>query len=215
MNSITPVASLAQTTAYIAHNVKNKLDINDPNKSNMQKVNDAATTLARRAENLMQFVTNYRQLTRLPKPEKQKVKLQEILDHVMQVCRADNAYKDIKLTCNVSPAGLELHIDRKQIEQTIINLIRNAQQALADQDDGVITLQARFDQRGRTVIEVTDNGPGIEEKNLSKIFVPYFTTKPEGSGIGLALARHVVISHGGNIKAVNPENGGAKFTITF
>jgi two-component system, NtrC family, nitrogen regulation sensor histidine kinase NtrY len=215
MNSITPVASLAQTTADIAGDVDQELENNHPCKPGLHKVRDAATTLARRADNLMQFVSNYRQLTRLPKPNKQNIKIQEILDHVVEISRADHTNEFIKLESNVSPAGLELCLDREQIEQTLINIIRNAQQALAGRNNGVIHLQARLDQRGRTIIEASDNGPGIEEKILSKIFVPYFTTKSEGSGIGLALARQVIISHGGNIKASNLESGGARFTITL
>ena len=97
----------------------------------------------------------------------------------------------------------------------LINLLRNAEQALAGGSDGRIVLAAFLNSRGHVTLEVRDNGPGIDAKILPRIFVPYFTTKPDGSGIGLALARQIVMAHGGSIRASNAEGGGAIFTLTF
>jgi two-component system nitrogen regulation sensor histidine kinase NtrY len=215
MNSITPVASLAQTTADMAGDIIQELPESHPQKGEIEKISTAAMTMSRRAGNLMQFVTNFRQLTRLPKPSKKTTRVQDLLNHVTQITKADNLNSNVKLITEVTPSGLELNIDPEQIEQALINLLRNAEQALADQQDGEIKLVSRLDQRGRVTIEVTDNGPGIKEDILNKIFVPYFTTKPEGSGIGLALTRQIMAYHGGFIRASNMENGGASFKLTF
>lgn len=215
MNSITPVASLAQTSSDIADDVMQGLEENHPQKGNIEKISSAAATMSRRAGNLMEFVTNFRQLTRLPKPNKQITRIRDLFDHVMQIARANDLNRKIKLIAEVNPSGLEFNIDPEQIEQALINLLNNAEQALAGKQDGEIKLLAGLNQKGRVSIEVTDNGPGIKEDIISKIFVPYFTTRPEGSGIGLALTRQIMAYHGGFIRASSLENGGASFKMTF
>ncbi|MFC1494982.1 PAS domain-containing sensor histidine kinase [Thermodesulfobacteriota bacterium] len=215
MNSITPVASLAQTTADIAEDIKQELEDDHPQKGEIDKVSNAAITMSRRAGNLMQFVSNFRQLTRLPKPDKQVTRVKDLFNHVLQLADADKSNKKVKLTTEVTPSELELNVDPEQIEQALINLLRNAEQALTDRENGEIKLRAYLNQRGRITIEVSDNGPGIKEDILNKIFVPYFTTKPDGSGIGLALTRQIMTYHNGFIGVANGQNGGASFKLTF
>jgi nitrogen fixation/metabolism regulation signal transduction histidine kinase len=213
MNSITPVASLAQTTADMAGDLASATPTQHPHSSALARINDAAGTVARRAGNLMQFVANYRQLTGLPEPIKRRLVVQEVLAHVASVGNAAGAQLSVQV--DVSPPGLEFHADPEQIEQVLINLLRNAEQALAGKAGGRIVLAGFLNQRGQVTLEVRDNGPGIEEKILPRIFVPYFTTKHDGSGIGLALARQIVMAHGGSIRAGNADAGGAVFTLAF
>lgn len=215
MNSITPVASLAQTTADISKDVIHELEDNHPQKPEIEKISNAAMTMSRRAEHLMQFVSNFRKLTRLPKPNKQVTRVQDLFDHVLHISEANNLKSKVKLVTEITPPGLEFNIDPEQVEQALINLLRNAEQAIADRQDGEIKLMAFLDQRGRITIEVSDNGSGIEEDILGKIFVPYFTTKSDGSGIGLALTRQIMTYHGGFIRAANLENGGVSFKLIF
>jgi two-component system, NtrC family, nitrogen regulation sensor histidine kinase NtrY len=215
MNSITPVASLAQTTADMANDVCRELAETDPVRVPLDRICDAARTVARRAGNLMQFVANYRQLAGLPEPAKRRINVLELLSHIGRISTVNNRAPKITLDVDVVPSGLELFVDPEQIEQVLINLLRNAEQALAGREDGSITLRAFLNPRGQVTLEVRDNGPGIDEKILHQIFVPYFTTKPEGSGIGLALARQIVMTHGGSIRADNAPDGGAVFTLTF
>ena len=119
----------------------------------------------------------------------------------------------------VQPASLELSADRGLIEQILINLIRNATQALADSEpgatDGEIRLTARLNSRGQTCLEVTDNGPGIAEEVAARMFVPFYTTRKEGTGVGLALSRQIMNAHGGSIGYSQALNGGARFTLVF
>jgi len=213
MNSITPVASLAQTTADMANDLCMELAPEHPRRTPLDRISDAAGTVARRAGNLMQFVANYRQLAGLPEPVKRRMNVLELLTHISRISAVNNT--GIRLDVEVVPSGLEVHVDPEQIEQVLINLLRNAEQALAGKQDGCIFLRAFLNPRGQVSLEVRDNGPGIDEKILHNIFVPYFTTKPEGSGIGLALARQIVMTHGGSIRAENLATGGAVFTLTF
>ena len=214
MNSITPVASLSQTTADMANDLCVEL-AQHPRQAALARICDAAATVARRAGNLMQFVANYRQLAGLPEPAKRRMNVLELLTHISRISAVNNADSRIHLGVEVIPEGLELYVDPEQIEQVLINLLRNAEQALAGKQCASILLRAYLSPRGQVTLEVRDNGPGIDEKILHKIFVPYFTTKPEGSGIGLALARQIVMTHGGSIRADNLPTGGAVFTLTF
>lgn len=215
MNSITPVASLAQTTSDIAEDLKLALEEDHPQRRNIDKIGTAAQTMSRRAGHLMQFVSNFRKLTRLPKPKKQNSRVIDLFSHLQQISGAGDINNKIKLTAEVTPPGLEFDIDPEQIEQALINLLRNAEQALEGRDNGRIRLAAYLNQRGRITIEVSDNGTGIEEGILNKIFVPYFTTKKDGSGIGLALTRQIMTCHGGFVSAVNRPEGGASFRLIF
>jgi two-component system, NtrC family, nitrogen regulation sensor histidine kinase NtrY len=215
MNSITPVASLAQTTADIAIDVIHDLPSDHPQKINIEKIANAASTMSRRAGNLMEFVTNFRQLTRLPKPNRKVIRLKDLFEHIIEVAKAGTLNGNERISAQVNPPGLDLYIDPEQIEQALINLIKNAGQAMKDTEAPEINITAGLNQRGGITIEVSDNGPGINEDILSKIFVPYFTTKPDGSGIGLALTRQIMANHGGFVKAYNREGGGADFKLTF
>lgn len=215
MNSITPVASLAQTTADIAEDVKQELEDDNPHKKEIEKINNASLTMSRRASHLMQFVINFRKLTRLPRPKKRTTRVKDLFSHMLQLSEASNIKNKVKLTAEISPEGLEINIDPEQIEQALINLLSNAEQAISDKHDGEIKLLAYLDQRGRATIEVSDNGPGIEDNILGKVFVPYFTTKPDGSGIGLALTRQIMNYHNGFIRVSTHKNGGTSFKLTF
>ena len=115
----------------------------------------------------------------------------------------------------VEPSGLYVYADRDLLEPMLLNLLRNTWQATQGLDRPTIDLQARLNRRGNTVIEIIDNGPGVPEENSRKIFVPFFTTREGGSGVGLALARQVMIAHGGYIRLSQGKSGGAVFTLTF
>lgn len=123
--------------------------------------------------------------------------------------------KGIKLFINVKPEFLELTADAELIEQVIINLIINSKQALEGIKNPSINLLSNIDERGRVVIKVTDNGPGIPDDIQEKIFIPFFSTKKEGSGIGLSLARQIMRTHGGSIRVTSKPNTETIFTLRF
>jgi signal transduction histidine kinase len=119
------------------------------------------------------------------------------------------------LKVEVKPAELDVNADRDLLEPVVMNLLRNALQATSELDPAHIEMRGRLNRRGNVVIEIADNGPGVADELARKIFVPFFTTKEEGSGVGLALARQVMTAHGGFVRVGHNEGGGAVFTLTF
>jgi len=215
MNSITPVASLAKTAADLVDDVSGQVTDHPEVIEELADVKDAVTTVARRSDSLMQFVSSYRRLTRLPPPEKSLVSLSELFKHVARVAAQDWNEKSLSLVIDVSPQKLDVHADRDMLEQILINLLQNAAQALEKTKDATVWLNAHISKRGRVVITVADNGEGIPADIAKKVFVPFFTTKREGSGVGLALTRQIMIAHGGAVSLSDRDGGGSKFSLTF
>jgi len=212
MNSITPLASLASTSSDLVRTAASGLDAG--HRETLEDAQNAVDTLARRAEGLTGFVSSYRQLLGLPEPEKSRFAVGELIADVLRMTSPQCEAQDIRISEQVQPASLELHADRALIEQVLLNLIRNASQAL-DTQGGEIGLTARLNPRGQTCLEVTDNGPGISEEVAARMFVPFYTTRTEGTGVGLALSRQIMNAHGGSIGFSSPPGGGARFTLVF
>jgi two-component system nitrogen regulation sensor histidine kinase NtrY len=215
MNSITPVASLAKTAVDLVDDAASQVSDNAEVVAELADVKDAVNTVARRSDSLMQFVSSYRRLTRLPPPKKALLKLEELFDHVGKLGTQDWDEKSLALIINIEPSELDVAADPDMVEQLLINLLKNAAQALEGTEEGTVWMSAHISKRGRVVIEVADNGPGIPEDIAKKIFVPFFTTKRDGSGVGLALTRQIMIAHGGSVSLSEREGGGAKFSLTF
>ncbi|MEE4216995.1 MAG: ATP-binding protein [Xanthomonadales bacterium] len=214
MNSITPVTSLAATARDVVDDIMEKTTADDPMAEDLENLKLAVATLSHRSSGLMNFVDSYRQITRLKPPDKRRIALLDLFENTTRLARAEWADKDVVLEFDVQPKGLDVMADRDLLEPVLLNLLRNAWQAAAVDGPARIELSARLNRRGRVVIEVRDNGPGVPEGMARQIFVPFFTTKENGSGVGLALARQVMIAHGGFIRLVNGP-GGAVFVLTF
>ena len=230
MNSITPVASLASTTVDLVEDLKIKVvediqaelakekpstELISELTQELDDVLSAVQTVARRSDGLMHFVTSYRRLTRLPVPNKKLVSVSDIFKHVQTLAHQNGQHDNIALTTNITPSALDVSVDNEMIEQILINLVQNAQQALENSTSPRIDMNAFLNSRGHVVIEVADNGEGVASELASQIFVPFFTTKKEGSGVGLALARQVMLAHDGKISLRSNQQGGATFSLTF
>jgi nitrogen fixation/metabolism regulation signal transduction histidine kinase len=215
MNSITPVTSLASTAADVVGDMLQKIDADSPVHEDLEDLRSAVNTVARRSDSLMQFVESYRQITRLAPPEKKRIQLSDLFDSVRQLAAAEWSESEKLLETSVQPPSLDVYADRDLLEPVLINILRNAWQVTANLDDPRIELRGRLNRRGNVAIEISDNGPGVPENLARKIFVPFFTTKEKGSGVGLALARQVMTAHGGFIRVGANDGGGAKFTLTF
>ncbi len=215
MNSITPVTSLAQTAAELVDDVVRETGPESPIAEELEDVQSAVSTVARRSDSLMQFIDSYRQISRLAPPEKKRVALTDLFETVTSLAEAEWNDPNVTLSSKVEPSGLYVNADRDLLEPVLLNLLRNAWQATKGTDDPAIELRGRLNRRGNTVIEIEDNGHGVPDEIATKIFVPFFTTREGGSGVGLALARQVMIAHGGFIRLGQKGSGGATFTLTF
>ncbi|WJG08832.1 HAMP domain-containing sensor histidine kinase [Aliiglaciecola sp. LCG003] len=215
MNSITPVASLAKTAVDLVADTKHKVGEKPEINSHLDDIASAVTTVARRSEGLMTFVGSYRKLTSLPEPNKISFKISEVFKQVVEIINQHSGLDKTKLSYHVEPSELKMEADRAMLEQILINLVKNAQQATYRIDQPIITLSAGLNRRGNVVIEIADNGSGIDDEIKSKIFIPFFTTKKEGSGVGLALTRQVMNAHGGTVKVTASGTGGALFSLVF
>jgi nitrogen fixation/metabolism regulation signal transduction histidine kinase len=215
MNSITPVTSLANTAGEVVDDVIEKAGPESPLADDLEDLRDAVSTVARRSGSLMQFVESYRQITRLAPPEKKRVQLEDLFDSAARLAGAEWPAADRFLSWSVEPPGLDVYADRDLLEPVLLNLLRNAWLATADTDEPEIQMRGCLNRRGHVTVVVSDNGPGVPEEIARKIFVPFFTTREGGSGVGLALARQVMIAHKGFIRLDHNAQGGARFTLIF
>lgn len=200
MNTLTPVTSLAQTV----EGMLGERDATDD-------IREAVSTIARRSAGLMDFVSRYRELLRVPIPKRSDVSVLSAVEGVTSLMR--DKLGGIGLSLDVSPESLQVHADPGLLDQVLLNLVKNAIDALAASDGARIAIGARLDH-GRVVIRVTDNGPGIPDAVLDQVFIPFFTTKRDGSGIGLSLCRQIMTAHGGEI-AVDSDGEGTTVRLIF
>jgi nitrogen fixation/metabolism regulation signal transduction histidine kinase len=216
MNSITPIASLSSTVNELLKDIDTT--DNQPQEIDDETVidiRDSLKTITKRSNGLIHFVESYRNLTRIPKPKFSIVPIQEIFDNVHKLMYKDIQQKGIQCVMNITPSSLELTADEELIEQVLINLVKNAMHSLADKDSARIEMKAFLDKRGKIAVQVIDNGQGILPEVIDKIFVPFFTTKPDGSGIGLSLSKQIMRMHGGSLTAKSEPNAETCFTLRF
>jgi signal transduction histidine kinase len=148
-------------------------------------------------------------------PKIEIMPVRRIFARLQRLLAAELGARNVELSLTISPDTLEIAADTELLDQALINLMRNAMEALRDEPDGRISLSASQELGGRTVIAVADNGPGIPPAQLEKVFVPFFTTKRQGSGVGLTLVRQIATVHGASLKITETRGGGATVSIRF
>lgn len=206
MNSITPVASLAKTATDIVEELRSNSQLPKTINDDLEDVAQAVATVARRSDGLMKFVTGYRRLTRLPKLHKKLISVAALIQQVQALACQNWHEMGISLAVTIEPPSLDISVDINMIEQVLINLLQNAQQALTEQinnNQAKVMIHAYLNLRGKVVIEVSNNGPIIPVEIAKEVFVPFYTTKTEGSGVGLALSRQIMLAHQGSIQLQN------------
>ena len=198
MNSITPIASLASTANGL---LKGDTECKVPEELNevITDVGHAVKTIEKRSKGLITFIDNYRKLTRIPKPDFKIVQVRDLFERVKSLMGDQIEKTAIRFKSEIDPQSLTITADPALIEQVLINLCKNSVEAVNGVLHPKVKLKAGTDGLGNPVIKVIDNGKGITEEIAERIFIPFFTTKPEGSGIGLSLSRQIIRLHKGTL----------------
>lgn len=200
MNSVTPITSLSESLSgyfHVGGIVKTPAQIDektiDTTLSGLDLIHD-------QAQGLIRFVESYKQLTRMPEPEKRSFSVAKLVDNISILARTFPNAEKTELVCETRLADQEVLADEQQISQVLINLVKNAFQATEHIENARVEISSGLDKNGHPQITVSDNGPGIPDDLMDKIFIPFFTTKLNGSGIGLSLSRQIMQMHGGSLK---------------
>jgi nitrogen fixation/metabolism regulation signal transduction histidine kinase len=214
MNSITPIASLASTAAGL---LKDDKECKVPEELNevITDVGHAVKTIEKRSKGLITFIDDYRKLTRIPKPDFKIVQIKDLFGRVESLMKDQFEHDGIKFQAQVDPESLTITADPALIEQVLINLCKNSAEAVTGIARPKIKLKGGTDGLGNPVVKVIDNGKGIAEDVAERIFIPFFTTKPEGSGIGLSLSRQIIRLHKGTIGVASTPNERTVFKLRF
>lgn len=202
MNSITPIISLSETLSE--RGIPSQLG-----EKEYSVMLQAMQTIHRRSKGLLEFVENYRRLTRIPAPIRTQISIAELFTDLKKL------FPEEEFQFEVPSPELKLNVDRTQIEQILINLLKNAREACSRKSDKKIQVKARKLSAGNTTLTISDNGEGILPDVLDKIFVPFFTTKTSGSGIGLSLCKQIMTLHEGSINVKSEVGKGSSFILTF
>ncbi|MBO3700656.1 PAS domain-containing sensor histidine kinase [Roseivirga sp. E12] len=213
MNSVTPVTSLTETMLMLLEENGKPLLLEELSEETLEDLRFSMKTIQKRSEGLLHFVDDYRRLTRIKALELEEVKVKGMLDEMEMLLKADAQKESIQLKVN-APEYLSIAMDRKLIEQVLINLITNARHALEGNEQGVIQINAYSDQNHK-VIEVKDNGMGIDTAKMEQIFIPFYSTKEQGSGIGLSLSKQIMKKHKGDLSVRSSLGEGSTFYLIF
>lgn len=200
MNSIAPITSLSESLGQFFTVDGRPAYPEEVTEATIRSTLRGLSVIREQGNGLMLFVESYRKLTRLPKPDRKLFKVEELVTRIKVLYSSLENSEKVKLTVSVNPLEMELFADENQIAQVLINLTKNALQANEKNPDGKIQIIAGFNADNRPQIRVADNGPGIPEEILEQIFVPFFTTRENGSGIGLSLSRQIMRLHGGSLQ---------------
>ncbi len=202
MNSITPIISLSETLSE---------EVPENSEKQYAVMSRAMQAIHRRSKGLVTFVKNYQQLTRIPDPVMSEILVEEMFSDIGRLLEADG----IRFSCNINPNDIRFTADRTQIEQVLINLIKNAWEACRETEQPDICVDVYKNEYQKPVMIISDNGCGIVPEVLDKVFVPFFTTKTGGSGIGLSICRQIMNLHRGNISIESELDKGTKVMLRF
>ena len=217
MNSVAPISSLASTAHRLLADVPvgDGADPADQPGEVTADAREAVETIERRSKGLISFVDSYRSFTKIPNPTFEVLEAGDMFENVRRLLRVQIEEHDLRCTVEINPDPLEFTADPELIEQVLINLTLNAMQAVEGRDGARIEMRARIDRRSRPVLQIADNGPGIAPDVQERIFVPFFTTKEDGSGIGLSLSRQIMRLHGGTLTVRSEPDVETVFTLRF
>lgn len=215
MNSITPISSLTSTLREILdHDLVKKNSHYELKTDGAEDLREGLNTIEGRSKGLIKFIDAYREYTSLPQPKLKTIRLMDLIEKVARLLKPEIKKTRIQFDYSCDSEYLTLQADEEMIEQVLINLLKNAMEALEPNPNPRITLKGTYDNNA-VIIQISDNGPGIIPEAIERIFVPFFTTKKTGSGIGLALSRQIMQMHNGTLTVESEPDVKTTFTLRF
>ncbi|WP_291861914.1 ATP-binding protein [Marinilabilia sp.] len=199
MNSIAPVTSLSENLRNLYTREGKVITPEMVSETVIAKTAKGLEVIEQQGKGLIRFVESYRKLTRLPKPEIKPVNLKNLIENTVLLNKS--SWPDLRISLQILDADLRIPADEKLFSQVLINLLKNSAEALEGNDNGKISITVLLNPDNRVEITIKDNGPGIPPGIMEEIFVPFFTTRENGSGIGLSLSRQIIRLHGGKLNA--------------
>jgi two-component system nitrogen regulation sensor histidine kinase NtrY len=215
MNSITPITSLSESLSSIYNKEGRPVLPDQVTDKTIATTLQGLNVIKEQGRGLMTFVESYRKLTRVPEPKKELIKVADLIKHMKILYGTLEHNEKTELIVSLKDPDLEIFADKNLITQVLINLVKNALEANENNPDGKITIMADSDNISHPQIFVIDNGPGIPEENHDKIFIPFFTTRQNGSGIGLSISRQIMRVHRGNLKVRSVPGKETSFSLVF
>ncbi|ULQ54374.1 sensor histidine kinase [Flavihumibacter fluvii] len=212
MNSVAPISSLADTLKNRLHMAASEIE--DKNGS-LEDLELGIETIKRRSEGLLRFAETYRNLNKISELHLKNIYVIDLFRNLQQLMQPTFEQKKFELEIILKEPELALEADINLLEQVLINLLVNAMDAVKDSAHPKVILSANTGPKGKTIIKVTDNGAGMSQEVLEKIFIPFFSTKKTGSGIGLSLCKQIMMLHKGNIQVQSVEGEGSAFILQF
>ncbi len=211
MNSIAPITSLSDTLLEIH---KTNPAAHTPETIRQNTIN-GLQVISETGKGLVSFVESYRKFTRIPQPEKEIIELNEFIQRMIILCSMEPNFSAITIQIQLTPENIRVYADPNLLGQVMLNLMKNAIQALQNRENPILRVVAEQLPTGNIRLQVIDNGPGIPSDMINEIFVPFFTTKNEGTGIGLSIARQIMRAHGGNLKVSSIPDKETVFTLVL
>jgi nitrogen fixation/metabolism regulation signal transduction histidine kinase len=216
MNSVTPIISLTKLLEdRLVDRESGRVTLTTLSNEERRDLARGLASIQSRGAGLLRFVQAYGDLTNLPRPNFAAVDVRALLDRVRVLMTPSLDGAGIRLDVETMPASLVVRADAQQIEQVLINLVQNATEALNGRADGRVLLRAAMHDRGHVLVQVVDNGAGIDDAHLEEIFVPFFTTKRNGTGVGLSVSRQIMLLNGGLLTVNSVLGRGSEFTLRF
>jgi two-component system nitrogen regulation sensor histidine kinase NtrY len=215
MNTIAPISSISESILNYYKGEDGLLSLNEISEVQIKNTVEGLEIIKNQGNDLVSFVQAYRNLLSIPVPDKKIIEVPKLLKKIKVLANQDKVFDSILFEVNNTIENLEIFADEKQITQVLVNLSKNAIQSLHDMKGGCIEFKSGINSHNEKYISVNDNGPGISLELIDQIFVPFFTTKTDGSGIGLSLSKQIMKMHGGSLKVHSQPSLKTSFSLYF